>query len=328
MKYYVGIDVGATYTRIGLADSEGKLLDKVKFNTPSKGDEYTVAKKIYETIMDKYGGYLDKIEAVGIGTIGPLDLPNGIVVNAANAPIGTFYLAEPLIKWLKKPVYVLNDCVAAVWGEKHFGVGKDYENVVYVTLSTGVGGGVIVNNVLILGKLGNAHEIGHMVVDYKYGLPCGCGGRGHWESYSGGANIPRFARYIIEHEELTREEKESRLYKLYEKNSITTKDVYTLAKQGDPLAKRIVDEITRVNIAGFTNIINAYDPEIITVGGSVALYNEELVIKPIKEGLGAGLATKPPIITKTPLGEDIVLIGAITAAIKPPQTLLRLIKYL
>ncbi len=321
MKYIIGVDVGATNTRIALANQKGDILDKVRFRTPNKGDRLTIANTIRKTIKEKYGKYIDKVVGIGIGTIGPVDLKKGMVINAPNNPIRTFDLREPLMEWLGKPVYVANDCVAAVWGEYLFGAGKGHQNIVYITLSTGIGGGVIVNGVLLLGKQGNAHEIGHMVIDYNSKFKCGCGGYGHWEAYASGANIPRFAKYLLETENIPEEFKKTDLYKLIMNNEATTEKIFEYAKKGDGLALFIVNKVSQANIVGVANTINVYDPEVVTIGGSVALYNEELIIKPIVENVVKHLVTTPPKIMKTPLGDDVVLKGAIALIVNTPSTL-------
>lgn len=320
--FIVGVDVGATNTRVALANLSGEILDKIKIKTPRKGDRLTIASLIYNIIKERYSNYLDKIVGVGIGTIGPIDLKKGMVVNAPNSPIKTFELREPLLEWLGKPVYVANDCVVAVWGEYLFGAGKGRKNIVYITLSTGIGGGVIVNGVLLLGKQGNAHEIGHITIDYDSKLRCGCGGYGHWEAYAGGSNIPRYAKYIVETQELPVELTRSPLYNmLMSEQPVTTEKIFEYAKQGDKLALYIVEKVSRANIAGVASTINTYDPEVVTIGGSIALYNKELVVKPIVENVSRSIVTPLPEILVTPLGEDVVIKGAIALITRTPDTL-------
>ena len=328
--YFIGIDIGGTWIRIALASKDGNIVKKIVFRTPREGDRYTIANLIIENIQRSFCEALKDVKAIGIGTAGPMDLASGTVLNSPNIPIHTFELGKPIQDALKRPVIMANDCVAAVWGEKVLGLGREYENIVYITISTGIGGGMIVNNSLLLGKMGNAHEIGHIVVDVSGKMRCGCGGYGHWEAYAGGANIPRFASKLLEEWTLTPEEKISPLYKAYKENVLTPKLIYDLAKEGDRLAVRIVNEINRYNAAGFENVINLYDPEIIIVGGSVALRNKEIVVDGTIELLkkSRGIVTSMPKIETTEFGDDAVLIGAIALAVKPPQNLVKMLKYL
>jgi len=329
MRFFLGVDVGATWVRIALHDGSS-IVKKVRFRTPREGDELSVPNAIIETVKREFREHIDRVEAIGIGSIGPLDLARGTIVGAPNVPFKRIDLAVPIMEALRKPVYLANDCVAAVWGEKIFGAAKDCENVVYVTISTGIGGGMIVNGSLLLGKKGNAHEIGHIVVDIERRLRCNCGGYGHWEAYCSGANIPRFASYIIERLPAKSEYLSSELYRLWEEGSIRSEDVYSLARRGDPLARRVVDEVTRFNVAGFESVVNLYDPEIVVIGGSVALNNVDLVVEPVKSALGSGkgLLTESPRIVTTPLGDDAVLLGAVAIALETPRELRKLLKYL
>jgi len=329
-EYYIGVDVGATWIRIAIAMRNGSIIEKIVKRTPREGDRYTIANLIIEIIKTSLSNYLENVKAIGIGTAGPMDLATGVVTNAPNIPIRTFELARPIQEALAKPVIMANDCVTAVWGEKVFGLGKGYENVVYITISTGIGGGMIVNNLLLLGKMGNAHEIGHIVVDVGGKMRCGCGGYGHWEAYASGANIPKFASLLLREWSLSDEERESRIYKAYKESLLSSELIYSAAKEGDRLALRIIDEVNKYNLAGFENIVNLYDPEVITVGGSVALKNKELVIDRIREGLkrSLGVVTPLPKIEPTAFEDDIVLVGAIALAVHPPQNLVKALKYL
>ncbi|MDK6028021.1 ROK family protein [Ignisphaera sp. 4213-co] len=328
--HYIGIDVGATWIRIALATEAGEIIKKVVLRTPREGDRYTIANAISNKIENEFGNVLRDVKAIGIGSAGPMDLATGIVINAPNIPIHTFELAKPLQEKFRKPVIMANDCIAGVWGEKVLGLGKEHENIVYVTISTGIGGGMIVNNTLLLGKMGNAHEIGHIVIDVSGKMKCGCGGYGHWEAYASGANIPRFASKLIEEWNLNEQEKESPIYKAYKDDALSSELIYAKAKEGDKLSLRIVDEINKYNIAGFINIINLYDPELIVVGGSVALKNKELVIDRIRDGVhkSTGVVTSIPKILPTKFEDDVVLMGAIALAMKPPENLVKMLKYL
>ncbi|MEM1695211.1 MAG: ROK family protein [Desulfurococcaceae archaeon] len=316
MKYYVAVDVGATKTRIALCTAEN-VLDKVVEQTPREGNEYTVAEFIASTVRTRWKSYLDQVESVGIGTIGPIDIRRGRVVYAPNLPLHTFHLLEPLVEELRKPVYVANDAVAAVWGEKHYGYARNHDNVVYVTMSTGIGVGVIVDGHLLIGKAGNAHEAGHIVVDYSSDLPCGCGGRGHWEAYAGGANIPRLARYVYEKTRV-----KSHLGELLERGEdITAKTVFDYYRAGDKLAELVVETIVKATAAGLASVINVYDPEIVILGGSVFLNNVDVLYEPVANLVKNNIVTEAPEFKPTSLGDDVGLYGALAVAAYTPETL-------
>jgi len=317
--YAIGVDLGATNVRVALGDSNGRIIKKIVEPTVRKGDKYALSNQIISMIKRLVSpSELKKVRGIGIGSIGPLDIKSGKILLAPNLGLRDVPLAKPISEEFNLPVYVLNDCVAAVVGEKTFGAGKRIDNLVYVTISTGIGCGVYVNGHLLLGKDGNAHEVGHIVIDYEGRLICGCGKRGHWEAYCSGRNIPKFAKLLIE--EMPQEEvRKSKLFSTGKSiEELTARDIYDAAKSGDKVALKIVNEVGRLNAIGIANIINAYDPTLITLGGSVTLYNEELVLEPIKKYLNDYVVNRPPEIRVTPLRENIVLYGAIALVFNPP----------
>jgi glucokinase len=315
-EYYIAIDLGATKTRIALCDKNG-IIEKTVYYTPRQGNEYTIAESIHSKIVSMWGNKVDKIKALGIATIGPLDIKEGRVVRPANVPIRSFELLKPLVKTLKKPVYVVNDCVAAAWGEKYYGDAVNYENFIYLTLSTGVGAGVVVDGNLLIGKMGNAHEVGHIVVDFTSDLQCGCGGRGHWEVFAGGANVNKVLRYLVEKNSLNAysELKE----KVLSGEQIDARKLFEYYRNGDPLAKKAVDIYIEATAAGIASIINVYDPELITIGGSVFLNNVDILYEPIVSRVKTNTITQPPIIKPTRLGDDVGLYGALAIAVHTPR---------
>jgi glucokinase len=290
------------------------------FTTPRSGNELVIANLIVETIKRKWRDKLEDIVAIGVASIGPLDIKEGRVISPANLPLKSFDLLKPLIKALKKPVLVANDAVAAVWGEAHYGDGRGYNNVVYITLSTGVGCGAIVDGNLLVGKMGNAHEAGHIVVDFNSDLRCGCGGRGHWEVYAGGANLPKVAKYLVEKYDVR-----SVLADLVKHGrEIDAKIIFDYYRRGDLLAERIVDLYIKATAAGLASIINTYDPEILIMGGSVFLNNIDVLFEPIISLTRENVITTMPIIKPTRLSDDVGLYGALALVVYPPQSLLKI----
>ena len=313
---YVGIDFGATWLRVGIANENGEIVRKVKFRTPKVGEK--IIEQLISTIEKLLKARDGKLISIGIGSIGPLNLKDGAISNPPNLPIGELRIVDSLFIHFGVPVYLVNDCSAGVLGEKYFGIGKNLENLFYLTLSTGIGGGAIVDGHLLFGKDGNAPEIGHIIVDTEMRLQCGCGGWGHWEGYASGNNIPRFIKLFVE----------TGGAELYRKSSlyissggdplnIASKDLYDAAKMGDEFAKRIVDELNKFHTIGIAEIANIFDPELITIGGSIALNNETLILPYIEKNISKLLINRKPTISLTPLGDEIVLYGAIALAMHP-----------
>jgi glucokinase len=314
----VGVDLGGTWTRVALSDANGNLVERTseKIDTSSPRSVSRQIIRLARFLCHKRGLNASALRGVGIASAGPLIQKEGVLINPANMPFERVPLTEPVSKQLKVPAYLINDCAAAALGEKAFGAATELENYVYVTIGTGIGGGAIVNGTLLLGKDGNAHEIGHLTIDYDGRLVCGCGKRGHWEAYCSGKNIPNFVRMRLE--ELEKEVvRHSLLFKREgDMSKLATADIFRAAKNRDRLSLQLIEEVGRLNAIGFANVINLYDPSLITVGGSVTLNNQEAIMSPIKVHVADYAVNRLPEIRVTPLGKDAGIYGAVAAAQK------------
>jgi glucokinase len=318
MRYAIGVDVGGTNCRAALGDENGHILDKLAEKVEKTSGQTGISQQIAAMITSLLTKASGTIEGIGIGSLGPLDLHEGTIIEAANLPgLQNVPLVEPVETKFGLPVCLLNDCSAAVVGEKYCGDGKGVDNLVYVTISSGIGVGVIVDGHLLFGKDGNVSELGHQTIDATDSRRCACGRWGHWEAYCSGRDIPQYVRELITHDQRAGK---SLLMKLAETpDRLTAKLLYEAAKQQDALASEIVDKLGKLNAIGFANIINAYDPSLITVGGSVALNNPQLIIDPIKKYVGDYALNRIPEIKITSLGGDIVLHGAIATVFHQDQ---------
>jgi len=319
-KIAIGVDLGGTNVRIALGDEKGQILAKISERTEKTKGPEGISEQIARIIryLEEKEAKTRKIVGIGIGSTGPLDLKRGGLMKPTNIPYDFIPLVEPLEETFHLPIYLLNDCSAAVMGERFFGAGKEHENLAYITLSTGIGGGIYVDGHLLIGKDGNATEIGHFTIDYEGRLICGCGKRGHWEAYCSGNGLPNYVRLLLSrkrHEEI----KESLLIRKVsgDLNRLTAKILYDCAKAEDPLALELVDKIGVLNSIGFACVVDAYDPSLITVGGSIALRNETLIIDPIRRYVKKHARNRVPEIKITPLGDDAVLYGALAMAFHP-----------
>ncbi|MCD6480364.1 ROK family protein [Candidatus Bathyarchaeota archaeon] len=305
---HIAVDLGATRVRVAAGDGRG-LRYRIVEETDRRHGPEGVARQIIRMIRTLEV----EVEAIGVGSIGPLDLSRGCVINTPNLPFDEIPIVEPLEEAFGVEVRLLNDCSAAVLGEKHFGAGRGLRNLVYITLSTGLGGGAIVDGHLLLGKDGNAVEIGHLTIDPDSELICGCGCRGHWEAYCSGRNIPNYARLLLRDRGLG----DGLLNQLTggDPGRLTTELIFKAARMGDETALWIVDRIGFVNAVGFADVVNAYDPELITVGGSIALRNPRLILEPIEGYIDEYLINRKPRIMLTPLGDEAVLYGALALSL-------------
>lgn len=315
MKYYVGVDIGATNLRVAVADEKMSILERLTEKT-SRENIYAISHQIVRMIRSfrVFRSGVVGVEGIGIGAAGPLDMKRGVLVNPCILNAAPVPVVKPLEEELGVPVKFLNDCNAAVLGERKFGAGQGISNLVYVTLSTGIGGGAYVDGHLLLGKDGNAVEIGHIVIDSSGRLVCRCGVKGHWEAYCSGTKIPEFARALIE-DGYIKLRKNSALFTRSRGDllRLDTKMIYNAAKDGDTMSLEILKRVNDFNAMGFGSIMSIYDPELITVGGAVTLANPELVVNPVKKKAGEYTINRPSEIMLTPLKEDIVLYGAIGA---------------
>ena len=305
---FLAVDIGATNIRVASGDHSG-LRSRLSEGTDRENGPLGVSAQIVR-LARELG--MDSVESVGVGSIGPIDIASGSIGDSPNLPFRDVPVTEPLREELHAPVSLVNDCAAGVLGERHFGAGRGLENLVYVTLSTGLGGGAIVDGHLLIGKDGNAVEVGHITIDPGSPLICGCGSPGHWEAHSSGSNIPNFVRHS-----LLDEDGGSLLYELAggDLETLNAETLFSAAEAGDAAALRVVEELGKVNAVGFANVVNAYDPELVTIGGSIALNNPERILEPILENIGRHLLNRMPRIMITPLGEDVVLYGALSRAI-------------
>jgi len=306
---YIAVDIGATNIRVATGGSDG-LHEKLSELTETRKGADGVSQQIIRLIGDVMDG---KPESIGIGSIGPIDMEKGEITNTPNYPFNYIPVTRPLEEHFGIKTRLVNDCAAAVLGEQRFGAGKECSNLVYVTISTGLGGGAIVDDHLLQGKDGNAPEVGHITIDANSDIKCGCGSYGHWEAYASGSNIPRFALKLMKSSW-----RRSLISDLIggDIDLLTSKTIYDAAKQGDEVALSVVTEIGKINAVGFANTTNLFDPELITVGGSIALNNPRLVLDPIRENIGKHLINRKPEIMVTPLGGDAVLIGALALAMR------------
>lgn len=307
MRAGIGLDIGGSWVRAALGDSNGRVLKRT-VQRVAAGDPGNFVLQVLSIIKGLCEGEEDEIEGIGVGAAGRLDLKNGILEYSPHASLRRVALKHELEKALGKPVTLLNDCVAAALAELAVGAGKNVSNLAYIGIGTGIGGGAVVDGKVLLGKDGNAHEVGHMTVDIEGRLGCSCGGRGHWEAYTSGSGLPAYALLLSNSFGV-----DTGLARKVREGGADAKSIFDAARLGDPFGKFVVEMASEINSKGFANIVNLYDPQLITVGGGLALKNVGLVIEPIAEKLPSLCFNSPPEVKPTPLGEDAPLIGALVS---------------
>ncbi|MFX0101039.1 MAG: ROK family protein [Candidatus Hodarchaeota archaeon] len=318
-KYLVGVDIGGTQVRVALARTDDLNVDnieKMKQNT-SKEDPEGISRQVIsmiEALVEKKGIQIDQVCSINIATAGPIDMEKGEVFNNANLGFKIIPLSEPISKHFPSiPINLINDCNGAVLGVHLFeAYDEERDNIAYITISTGIGGGIVANGRLLLGKEGNAAEVGHGVVDPHSENKCNCGGIGCWESFSSGTAVMNKAREIV----ITDEGKKSLLHDMVHGNVnlITAKEVYQAAKKGDELSKKLVDKANFYNATGIGLINNFFDVKVVFLGGSM-MKDKDQILPVLKDYFKKEPITftinNPPEIRKSSLGDEVGLLGAL-----------------
>ena len=316
----VGIDLGGTRFRVALADQNGKILFRKSWLTNSVDGKDSVLSRILEAVretLDEHGGNRSPI-GIGIGVPGPVDPWSGVVYSPPNlpgwgeVPVKTFMEMQ-----LNLPVYVGNDANLAALGEFTFGAGVGVKDMVYITVSTGIGGGIVAGGKLLLGVRGLAGEIGHMTID-KNGPTCPCGNTGCLEVLASGTAIARIARQRLITEDNTI------LASLFAQapENITAEAVVAAARQKDAMALQILGKAAEYLGIGVVNVVHIFNPSLVVIGGGVSNAGPlifEPVIRMVKERVMPRLQEGLAIVPST-LGDDAGLLGAIalvTSSINP-----------
>ena len=266
--YYIGIDLGGTGIKAGVVDENGNIILKDSCPTGAERGYGAVIQDMAMLAIDvtkRSGHRMDEIKAIGIGLPGVMDPRTGRVPFCTNLAWHDVPIIEEMAKYTDRPVFVDNDATVAGLAESVAGVSAGCQNSVFVTLGTGVGGGVILNGRVFSGSHGVATEIGHMITVVD-GEMCTCGNRGCWERYASATALIREGR------KLCAEKPETALLKAVDGDpaAITAKHVIDLAKEGDPDCAAIFDRYAYHLCVGLVNLINLYDPEVIVLGGGVS----------------------------------------------------------
>ena len=310
-KTFVGIDVGGTNIKIGLFDAELKIVSKTSVTTDADMGPEIVIDKMAQAVKDllaEAGLSLDDAVAVGIGTPGPARYSEGIIIKSTNMPkFKNVAICKMLNERLGLPVVFDNDANVACWGEYVVGAGKDVTDMIFFTLGTGIGGGVVSSGELVHGCDENAAELGHVII-YPNGRNCNCGQKGCVEAYASADSTARRATEALEGGA------ESSLRKvLDEKGKITCKDVFDHVAAGDELAKEIADGTAEALAITCINMLHTTEPQrIVFTGGMIAA--GDLLLSRIQRFFDQHIWTIKKEdnieICFATLGEDTGIIGA------------------
>lgn len=255
--HLIGLDLGGTAIKYGICDNNGVV--KKEFISETKSDDpVDLILKIIQNSISEALKYTKKekikISAIGLGTPGCVDINNGYLMG--NTPNFKYWRDVDIKKYLAKhfdiPIFIDNDANAMAFGEFLFGAGKNFSDIICITLGTGIGGGIIINKKLFRGSRFAGAELGHMSIHYD-GKKCRCGGTGCWELYAS-------ATAMIE----------NYISKSSTTKSITTREIFNQYKKGDELACEVVQHEVEMIAAGIANLVNIFNPERIIIGGGLS----------------------------------------------------------
>jgi glucokinase len=306
MGYHIAVDVGGTQLRAACYAYESLKPVQVKRIATQSGGE-TPLERLKSLIASVWPENCD-VDAIGVAAPGPLDSNEGVVMAAPNIP---GWVDLPLKKLLEErfkiPVIVGNDANLAAVGEWKYGAAKGHHHLIYLTISTGIGGGVIIDDRLLLGDRGLAAELGHVTVIHD-GPLCGCGQRGHLEAIASGTAIARWVE-----EELKRGSVSS----MVNERPVTAKAVSKAAHAGDLLAIAALDRAGRYIGQALADYLHIFNPTAVILGGGV-VQSGNLLLDPLKEALKRHVLTKHYLdrltISTAELGDDAGLMGALAKA--------------
>lgn len=304
---YVGVDLGGTKIYTALCDENGKFINEIILQTEAEKGSEQIVDKIKDSIkyvikdVDK-----SKIKSIGLGSPGPLDIKNGLIAEPANLPFINFPIVSELFNEFNIKVYLDNDANVATLAEYIFGSGKGTNNMLYITVSTGIGGGAILDGKIYRGSTSNALEIGHTTVSV-YGRRCGCGNIGCVEAMSSGTAIMKIAKEAI----TSRVETSLKKYE-----SITSKELFIEANKGDKVSLEIVETAMSYLGIAISNYANILDPDLIVIGGGISESGDLMfnIIHKEMEKRCLGPIFRNCKIIKSSLGSKIGVLGAVALA--------------
>ena len=299
---YIGIDVGGMSIKAGVVNHEGNIIAKCAVPTPLDNNE-NFCKAMLESVkgaLKEANVEVADIEAIGIGAPGVVDRENGLLVNSPNIP----YINAPVREYLQKnlknvPVLVENDANSAALGEYY--KADNAKNFVFITLGTGVGGGVVIDGKLFTGTNGAAGELGH-VVTHAGGRKCGCGRKGCWEAYASVTGLIK-----------TTEEHRDEIKGIKPGDRISGRTVFELAKKGDKDAERVRNMWIEEVAVGITDMVNIFQPDELVVGGAISKEGD-VIMEPIRKyvkehSFNVGELKRTKVMASR-IGGDAGLIGA------------------
>ncbi|KAB2493596.1 ROK family glucokinase [Priestia endophytica] len=307
-KWLIGVDLGGTTVKLAFVNQYGEIIYKWEIPTDKSNQGHNIPTDIAKSIdeqLEKCGEMKAKIMGIGIGAPGPVKETNGSVDVAVNLGWNKFPLKDLLEVETGLPVFVDNDANIAAIGEMWKGAGEGAKDLLCVTLGTGVGGGIIAHGDIVRGVNGAAGEIGHITSVPEGGAPCNCGKTGCLETVASATGIVRLAKEKIA------ENGNTTMQCFYEDGTLTAKEVFDCAREGDEVAKAVIEEVAFHLGLALANTANGLNPEKIVLGGGVSRAGD-ILLQSIKDRFNQFAfprVAKGAEITIATLGNDAGVIG-------------------
>ncbi|HEO0755475.1 TPA: ROK family glucokinase [Streptococcus agalactiae] len=315
-KKLLGIDLGGTTIKFGILTLEGEVQEKWAIETNTLENGRHIVSDIVESLKHRlslYGLTKDDFLGIGMGSPGAVDRTSKTVTGAFNLNwADTQEVGSVIEKEVGIPFFIDNDANVAALGERWVGAGANNSDVVFVTLGTGVGGGVIADGNLIHGVAGAGGEIGHMIVDPENGFTCTCGNKGCLETVASATGVVRVARQLAEQYEGSSAIKAA----IDNGDTVTSKDIFIAAEDGDKFANSVVERVSRYLGLAAANISNILNPDSVVIGGGVSAAGEFLRSRVEKYFVTFAFpqVKKSTKIKIAELGNDAGIIGAASLA--------------
>lgn len=316
--YLIGIDVGGMSIKGGIVSSEGQIIYKTTVPTAEKYTaDYSISediRKVIDALLDGAKISVKEIKGVGIGQPGSIDSKRGVIRYSNNIALENVPVVDELKIYYDLPIFINNDANCAALGEYVFGAGKGFNDIVFVTLGTGVGTGFIIDGKLFEGRECAGTEGGHMQIDISDSAQaCSCGRKGCWEAYASATALMRQTKAAMN------KYPDSLMHRLAEEEGkVSGKTAFEAAKKGDAAGKKVVDTYISYITSGLINLTNIFCPDAILIGGGIS-NEKEYLTDPIQKAINEerfGAAFNPYVEIKTAsLKNDAGILGAAALAL-------------
>jgi glucokinase len=273
--FYLGIDLGGTNIKSGVVNDDGRVLSAISIDTQADRGPVVGLENLAEAgrrAVESSGLTWDQITGVGLGSPGTMDLPAGMLLDPPNLPgWDNLPIRQLLADRLKKPTVLQNDGNAAAYGEYWTGAGQGAQSLVMFTLGTGIGGGIVIDGLILEGRHSHGAECGHIIIQMENARQCSCGAFGHLEAYASATALVKRALEALDQDQVP-----SRLRAL-DAEAITSRAIAEAAAAGDALARRLMRETAHFLAVGAVSMMHTIDPDLVLFGGGMIQAGESLL---------------------------------------------------